>query len=192
MKHLGQETLALLAGGDLGAVSRWAARRHLRACEACGARFEEFAAARRIARELDELPGIAWNRLAAEMKANIRLGLAAGECVALAPEARPVRGFFPVFSLRGLAACASIAALVVAGIWIERPSPGPVQTAQQSGMLLEATADGIELSTGGQRLILMHPGGGEVTFSAGAQGSMRARYVDAEGGSVRINNVYVD
>jgi hypothetical protein len=30
---------------------------------------------------LNDLPAISWNRLAIEMKANIRLGLAAGECV---------------------------------------------------------------------------------------------------------------
>jgi hypothetical protein len=36
---------------------------------------------RAILPELAATPEISWNRLAAEMKANIRLGLAAGECV---------------------------------------------------------------------------------------------------------------
>jgi hypothetical protein len=38
----------------------------------------------------------------------------------------------------------------------------------------------------------MHAGAQHVTYSVGAQGSMRARYVDRETGNVTINNVYVE
>ncbi len=35
MKHPNQGTLALHAGGDLGAFARWRMERHLARCEAC-------------------------------------------------------------------------------------------------------------------------------------------------------------
>jgi len=38
----------------------------------------------------------------------------------------------------------------------------------------------------------MHPSKQPVTYSVGAQGSMRARYVDPETGYVTINNVYAE
>ena len=81
MKHPNQATLALHAGGDLGFFARWRTERHLRQCDRCRDEVDAFAATREIIPELAEIPEIPWNRLAAEMRANIRLGLEAGECV---------------------------------------------------------------------------------------------------------------
>jgi len=188
MKHPGGETLALLAGGELGFLDRWFQRRHVSGCESCQREIEAFSDLRSAASELSELPEVGWGRLAAEMRANIRLGLAAGQCVRKEPASHEPR-FLP--APRSLVACASLAALLVMALWIQRPLPGRRQAAQQNGIVLEATGNGIGLQEGGQRLILMHPGAKEVTYSVGAQGSMRARYVDAESGYVMINNVYV-
>src|ERR1051326_2754986 len=103
MKHPGEETLALFAGQDLGLFARWCTRRHLDRCESCRDAAAEFSALRHEVSDLNELPGISWNRLAAEMKANIHLGLAAGECVR---DTRPGR-FTPALSgIRGAVACA--------------------------------------------------------------------------------------
>jgi hypothetical protein len=121
MKHPSQATLALQAGGDLGFFARWRTERHLRQCERCRAEVEAFATARRIAPDLAEIPELPWNRLAAEMKANIHLGLVAGECVRSGE--RPVRDI-PLFAgARAIAALAGIGALLVTGIILERPRP---------------------------------------------------------------------
>src|SRR5258705_319284 len=81
MKHPNQATLALHAGGDLGWWSSQRTERHVRRCERCRDDLSRFQSVREIASDLSEIPEIPWNRVAAEMKANIRLGLAAGECV---------------------------------------------------------------------------------------------------------------
>ncbi|MFZ0936327.1 MAG: hypothetical protein WA015_18545, partial [Bryobacteraceae bacterium] len=81
MKHPNQATLALHAGGDLGAIARWRARRHLARCAECREEIARFEQLRQFLPSLADSPELQWNRLAAEMKANIRLGLAAGECV---------------------------------------------------------------------------------------------------------------
>src|ERR1022692_4917573 len=81
MTHPNQSILALYAGQDLGWFTRRRTERHLARCRECRDEVQVFASARDNLIALNELPAISWNRLAAEMKANIRLGLAAGECV---------------------------------------------------------------------------------------------------------------
>ena len=187
MTHPSESDLALYAGQDLGWFARWRTARHLARCTACRAEVEAFASAMDDLVGLNELPALSWNRLAADMKANIRLGLAAGECVrSEAPSG--VLAWIP--GTRALTACASLMALLAAGLYLQRPAPPvPVATANQNAVL-RATASGIELEQGGQTLSLLHGQAGSVTYSAGAQGSMRAGYVDADG-QVTINDVYV-
>lgn len=180
--------MALFAGGDLGWLARWNAQRHLAACARCRREVAEFSAVRSEITELGELPELPWNRLAAEMKANIRVGLAAGECVA--PYTPPLDRF-P--GRRMLVAYASIVALVAAGLWLQHPMP-TVTSRPPDGIWLRATDSAIELNEGGKVLRLMHTRATDprdVIQSVGAQGSLRARYVDADTGYVTINNVYV-
>src|SRR6202035_5195698 len=82
MKHPNEGTLALFAGHDLNFLIEWRVGRHVARCEQCRGTVDAFVSLRSETVGLGELPpDIAWNRLASEMKANIRLGLAAGECV---------------------------------------------------------------------------------------------------------------
>jgi len=83
-------------------------------------------------------------------------------------------------------ALASAFALLVIGIALERPHPSPTKELE-----LGASEGGIEIKAGGQGMQLLHGRGRGVMYSAGAQGSVRARYVDSETGYVTINNVYV-
>lgn len=189
MKHPNQSTLALLAGGDLGAVARWKTGRHVSHCDQCRREVAEFSALRSVVTELNELPemllpGASWARLAAEMKANIRLGLAAGECVASYAEPR-FRSEW-----RALTAYAGALVLVLVGLWLQYGSLPAARGNYSGGVVLAATRNGIELKEGGQTFSLMHQRAKDVTFSVGAQGMMRARYVDSETGYVTINNVY--
>ena len=188
MKHPSQATLALHAGGDLGRLAAWRTARHLANCDQCREEVAAFSDLREIVPELNEIPDVPWSRLSAEMKANIRLGLAAGECVRTGdlPKRRSV------FSgARAAVALASVVALLVTGLMLERPMPNAVLP-RSEGIVVQTTPNGIQVREGGQALRLMHPGAEHVTYTVGAQGSMRARYVDPETGYVTINNVYVE
>lgn len=188
MRHPNQATLALHAGGDLGAFARWRTARHLSHCEECREEIAAYERMRSILPDLAEAPEISWNRLAAEMKANIRLGLAAGECVR---PAAPVNERGVITGFRAAVALASIAALIATGISLERPAPVVNET---PGIIAEATPGGagIQMREGRQALLLLHPDARSVTYTAGAQGSMEARYVDRETGYITVNTVDVD
>ena len=184
MMHPKQEALALYAGGDLGFFSRWRVERHLAQCEACGEEVASFEAMREIVTDLSEMPEVPWNRLAAEMKANIRLGLAAGECVR---RETPLRDR-PVFTgIRAAVAVASIVTLAVTGL-VMQPRSGEKA---ENHTVLRGIQNGIEVEGSGRAFRLMNTGATDVTFSVGAQ-SVGARYVDPNTGQVTINKVYVE
>jgi hypothetical protein len=194
MTHPNQSILALYAGHDLGWFARRRTERHLARCGECRDEVQAFAAARDRLVALDELPAISWNRLAIEMKANIRVGLAAGECVRGERTVGPLAVFGMLSNARVLAACVSVMALVTVGLFLQRPAPtapASLTAAASQGSILRATADGIELNEGGQTLSLLHVSSAGAVYSAGAQGSMRAGYVDSDTGNVTINNLYV-
>jgi hypothetical protein len=186
MRHPSQATLALHAGGDLAWFASWRTERHVSQCSQCREEIAAFEGLREALPGLVETPEIPWNRLAAEMKANIRLGLAAGECVRSSQI--PLRES-PLFtSGRAIVAFASIVVLVVTGVALEHPAP----LVSRVGVELQATRDFIQVKDGEQALRLMNPQSVKplnVMYSANAQGSMRARYVDPETGYVTINNV---
>jgi anti-sigma factor RsiW len=186
MKHPSQATLALHAGGDLGFFARWRADRHLAKCESCREEVASFEAMREILPDLAEIPEIPWNRMAAEMKANIRLGLAAGECVRTGELPLRETPFFA--GARAVIAVASIVVLMVTGLVLEHPAPAVAD----DGMVVQTTANGIQLRKGRQAVRLMNTGARNVNYSVDAQGGMRARYVDPETGILTINNVYAE
>jgi len=189
MKHPNPEILALHAGGDLGFVLRWRTRRHLAQCDQCRDEVAAFEATREIIPDLSEIPEIPWNRLAAEMRANIRLGLAAGECVrASEPPLRERRVFT---GARAAVALASVIALLVTGLVLEGPGP-MIATVNAQESIVQTTANGIQVKKGGQGLRLMNPDTKNVMYSPGAEGGMSARYVDPDTGQVIQNNVYAD
>ena len=186
MMHPSESQLALYAGQDLGRFATWRIARHLDHCLECRIAMRAF---QHVSEELaawNDVPPVAWNRLATEMQANIRLGLAAGECVRAA-DAQP---FAWISAARTLAVCASVIALVAAGLFLQRPAPAPRAIATGNAVL-RATANAIELNQDGQTLSLLHVHSTQVSYSAGAQGSMRAGYVDSDTGNVTINDVYV-
>ncbi len=188
MRHLSEAELALHAGGDLGAFARWRAERHLARCQSCRDEFDSFVQSIRLASALEDMPELHWNRLATEMKANIRLGVAAGECVRT--EARPLREAPWYVGIRGAVAFASAIALLVTGVMLDRPAP----LSYSQGVELQSTAAGIQVREGSTALRLMHRGAAEqdVTYTPDARGSMRARYMDPETGYVTVTNVYAD
>ena len=184
MRHPNEATLALHAGGDLGAIARWRTERHLAKCEHCREELAAYRETREIITELGEIPELPWNALAAEMKANIRLGLSAGECVR---DAAPFRPWFT--GARSAVACAAILILLATGFLLENPRPRIAATADR-GVVVENTADGIQMSDGGQSLSLMNSGAENAIYSPSAQGNMGVRYVDPKTGVMMVNTLY--
>lgn len=179
MNHASDADLALYAGGDLGWFAKRRIERHISACGQCQTAAVGFSATRSEIAELQDPAALPWNRLAAEMKANIRLGLEAGECVSVKSVSR---GLGP----RSAVAFASLALLIGAGFWLHRPV-----AESRDAVVLESTGGGIQVREGGQVLSILNSRGRDVIRTVSAQGEMRARFVDARTGLVTINNVYV-
>ena len=189
MNHPNQAALALHAGGDTGPFARWKTERHLSRCERCREEVESYSAVREAMAGLAAVPDIPWGRMAAEMKANINLGLAAGECVrAEEPRLRQK----PVFARGRMAvALASIVVLVATGMFLQHV-PGPAGTARFEGVELQSTENGIQVREEGGALRLLSGGAKDVTYTHGAQGSIGASYVDPDTGYVTVTKVYAN
>jgi len=193
MKHPSQETLALHAGNDLGWLAKWRTARHVANCAECAAEVTAFEDLRDETSDLRQLPDLQWNRLASEMQANIRLGVAAGECVREAP---PRLMEQPVFrGVRMAFAVASIVAMLAAGVALQHPGPKVAQQGNEGFMLVpvvQATSQGIQRRSGDQGFVLMNAGARDVTYSVSAKGSVGARYMDPETDQVTMTKVYVE
>jgi hypothetical protein len=202
MTHPGELDLALYATADLPLAARVQVAVHVRRCRECRARIEAFRLDRqRWADTTEALPaGVNWDRLAAEMTANIRVGLAAGECVT-APRQSPLsaRQWKPVAVAAGLALLFGLAILlnfppgdlrVMHNVWT-RAVGGQTGVPVETGPVVEASADGIEFRENGSGMgvkIAEAPVAVSVSFS----GSASARYVDDDTGQVTIATVYVE
>ena len=176
IKHPSEAALALHAGGDLGPIARWRCARHLRRCQACQDEVAAFRDVRRMVAEPPALPESDWDTLAAEMRANIRLGLAAGECVR---EPEPLRQGMPRFTgFRTALALASLMLVLAAGIVMRRPAP-PVAPAGDGVARVQSAAE-----PGRDARIQ------EVSYSANAEGSTGDSFVDPVTGDVTIRRVW--
>jgi hypothetical protein len=178
MRHPAETDLALVAGGDCGRVSGFLLRRHVRDCRECAGKVARLEILRSDL-ALMASPELDWNRLAAEMKANIRLGIEAGECVR---DREPARQRNPRLTV----AFASLAFLLVAGLTMKsHVVPQAVETARNP--VLESTGAGLELRDGLSSITLTSREGAVADQTVNAQGEIRARYV--EHGAVTITNV---
>lgn len=191
MKHPSQQTLALQASGDLGPVVRWKTALHLRGCPSCRDEVAGYVEMRELLPELNQIPEVPWNRIAAEMRANIHLGVSAGECVR--ERNAPVQAspsFTPLFSgARATLVFGGVLAVLITGLVLQRPAP-----VGGSEPMVQATSGGIQRRAGDQSFGLMNSAGAKnVSYSVNAQeGSLGARYVDPETGNVTMTKVYVE
>src|SRR5665213_385258 len=165
MTHPLQSDLALYSSGDLPLWRRQLLRLHVSGCDHCRSWVEAFAADRESLSALAaEMPaGVNWDRLAAEMAANVRVGLEAGECVA--PRVRK-----PTLApgWRVVAAFAGVTALLVSAWWLNmpptetaalghvvhkiaqaRPWRGGIRALEDSGPTVQVSAAGIQLQQNG-------------------------------------------
>ncbi len=195
MNHPSEAVLALYAGSELGLWARLRVARHVRVCDECSRHVEEYRALRdwTLGQAGELPPGLNWNALALEMKANIRVGLAAGQCVADCPPS-PARFRAPALVLPAL--------LVIIAALILQTVPPPVTprallgsrdrqaAVGSSDLVLEAGSNGIGFQAGGRGFALIQPRAHNIVFSVRGQGALRARYVDSDTGQVTISHVY--
>lgn len=204
MKHPGEIELALFAGGDLGFRNRWRVRSHLRQCSVCREEVESYRLGRESTRALvDEMPdGVNWTRLSQEMTGNIRVGLAAGECVGPAPSHRPRSLAWHAMAVMGAAF-----AVVIGAMWLSTPQEqrnhlfgslrairwdriGTIVHPQPAdSVVLEASPASIELKANGGTMSFLTSRTDGVAVSVSMQGSARAQYVDPDTGQVTISKV---
>lgn len=197
MNHPSVETLALFAGGELSAWDRWRHGRHIGNCPSCG---EELKAFRRasvvLASEEDAMPeGVNWDRLSAEMRANVHLGLEASEAIsAYEPQFR--NRMAHGLSWRMAVLATAFVVMLCAGYWFNAMNKAEVQYAARGPepVVIEATDRGVGFSDGSRAMELKNPDNVErppvVTVSTG--GGAATRYIDEETGQVTVNNVYLE
>jgi len=197
VKHPSVSNLALFAGGELPWWTRWTLGRHIDACDQCRREIEAFREVQSAARfEADEIPaGVNWDRLAAEMRANIRLGIEASDAIsAYAPA--PAEPQAPTLSWRMAALAGGFVLLVSLGYWM-----GAVRKSEQLAALrgpepivVEASERGVGMSDGSKGMELQgprtNPRAAIVTVST--TGAAGAQYVDEETGQITVNQVYVE
>jgi hypothetical protein len=186
--HPNEIRLSLYAGGELALLERGRTGFHVQRCENCRLKVEAMqVASAALRRAANELPGgLNWDRLAAEMTGNIRVGLAAGECISVPPRKGDRLGW------RAAAVVASATLLIMTAWWLNIP-PSRRSAANSNVVRLEVTASGsgIELKQNGAALTLLNQSAGSgSTVFVSSPGSLRARYVNAETGQMTINNVY--
>lgn len=195
MRHPGEQSLALWSGGDLPAWRAWMIKRHVARCETCRREVDAYRRASRTAREMAELPAdLEWESLAAEMKANIHLGLVAGAIAAEQTKGRVRLGWRAAIAL-------AIFTLAIVSGWlvqfplsraVRKPAAVAGETALDPGIFAEATPAGIELKGNGGTLAVVGRSTRVVTVSAKSSGSVGARFVDSDTGQVTIANVYME
>ena len=188
MKHPADFQLALFAGDDVDLLERWRIRRHVSQCDYCRREVESFrAASQRVRTATVDLPeNLNWDRLAAEMTANIHVGLEAGECVATSVRRSERIGW------RAAAVMAGMTVMLAVGWWLNPPPKRQPHAIRAAQVEMRATASGIELNENGNALTLLHTRGRQKPIIVSAPGTLRARFVDTETGQVTINNVYTE
>jgi hypothetical protein len=211
MKHPMPAEIALFVGGDLGRWEGWTIGRHIAGCSQCRHEVQALRDAasqlRQLTHEMADLPNdLNWNRLAEEMTGNIRVGLAAGEAIALFD--KPLR---TKSRLGWNAALVAVGATVIFGIafWTSLPpqqaehlfaSFQRIRAARigtlvhsaagnSEDVVLEATSSSIQVRENGRAMSLI-PHSDGATVSVSMHGSAGVRFVDADTGQVTTNKVY--
>jgi len=191
-RHPSEADLALLSGGDCGWLRGLLLGRHVAGCGDCRDMVASFGELRSEVRD-HALAGFApesstWSAMAGEMRANIRVGLAAGECVGEAPTDSPRRNWAPRLAI-GMASVVVVCGvgMFLRGLLPQGDQPGVVHAA-----VVESTGTGVEVRTDSGSMTLLNHGDVAGDQTVTSQGAIQASYVDGNTGTVTITSVYVE
>jgi hypothetical protein len=202
-RHVIETDLALYAAGDLPFWRSALVGIHVRKCGECRGLVQALREDRKeLKRSADDMPAnIDWDQLAAEMTANIRVGLAAGECVT--PRERKVASI----SWRPAAIAAGLVVLMAGAWWLNIPRTDTeaigrairsmatggraVVPEDEHGPVVGASSTGVVLVENGGQIRIEQGGLQPVMYSVSTQLSASARYVDQDTGQVTITGTYV-
>lgn len=172
-RHPSEADLALLAGGDCSRLRRFYLNRHVERCGDCRDALASFAELRSTARDSAAsglaLDGPDWERMAGEMRANIRVALAAGECVGEAPGDAPRRSWAPRLAV----GFAGVLVLAGAGVFLRGLLPHENAADVVARAVMKSTVAGPEVQTAGgsSMTLLLNHGDIAVTAQGGIQSS---------------------
>jgi len=196
MKHPSIESLALCAGGELPFFQKWATRRHVHGCDVCQSEVRAFLeASRAAAQETEVMPdGVHWESLAAEMRANIHLGLEASEAISAYKPAEPP--VMPSLSWHTVALGGAVACVAMFLYWNAalRKQEQLAALRAPAPIVVNASMEGVEISDGARGLSLTNPKNSQsdVLVTVSTSGAAATRYVDQDSGQITVNNVYLD
>lgn len=196
--HPDPTTLALLAGGELPWAERLGVWLHARRCLRCREELEAYLEVRERAREetFDLLPedSLEWERLEAELKANIRLGLAAGAIVDRpAPHGAADLSAPPWW--RVAVVLGSLTVVLASGWYLRRPERHLTPTVALPADVLtvmETRDAGIGIQDQDGAMTLLRPAEQAATVAVDYGGGAKTQYVDGDTGQVTIHQVYVN
>jgi hypothetical protein len=203
MNHVADSQLALFSSGDLPGWQRLKTSVHVRSCDECRAVVEAYRSGRNQLRtSADDLPeGLDWDRLSAEMTANIHLGLAAGECVS----PRDIKSSSWAWDWKPVAAVFGVVLVLVTAWLLNIPrgdtealqrvfsriaTSGPFGSPEEPGPMVQASQDGIQFRENGTVMGVAFSDASPVTVTVSNTGAS-ARYVDSDTDQVMITTVYV-
>jgi hypothetical protein len=200
-EHPKGSDLALLASDDLPIWRRMTVANHVQHCAHCDGEVRQFQAAsmeikRAGASEtLTAFEAVGnWASLEREMIGNIKVGVAAAQCI----EKTGVRRFHHWHACFIVAA---LSVLFIAGWLIHIPTSDTEHMLSAfrlaftgshtaTSTILQTTPEGVAVRSRGAMLTVMHPASAQVTLSVTSSSSVGARYFDDETGQVTITSVY--
>lgn len=201
LNHPPETDLALLAGGDCSAWRTFLLHRHLTRCGDCR---DILASYTELRSEVADHSGSefssggfsagnsSWDRLAAEMRANIRVGLAAGECVRELPAKRFAVWSRHFWNPQWVLGTAGVLLLAGAGVFLHGLLPHDATPDVVHAAVVESTGAGVEVRTDTGSMTLLNHGSEAGNQTVTSDGAIRASYVDGNTGTVTVTSVYVE
>ncbi len=198
VKHLTEEKIALLAGGERRVWNAPLEVLHLGVCGTCRRQVSEYQALRQaVGRNVEAfaLPkGFAWAELEAEMLGNIKLGV---EVESITPSRPPETQ--AVLSWRGMVAVGALSVVVMTGWFLTGPGTKPylrlagwsIAEVEAGDTKLTANPNAMGLERGGNGMFFRTSMPSTARLEVGLEGSLRTASMDADSGQITVTTVSV-